>query len=84
MEAIGSGLVILVDGRNIKDTNLTQVQMGRPVSINNLTVHVLSMYDTYDLNTHTMEIHDSQYSVPLVIPAEADDDNMPHENDVQE
>lgn len=84
MEAIGSGLVILVDGRNIKDTNLTQVQMGRPVSINNLTVHVLSMYDTYDLNTHTMEIHDSQYSVPLVIPAEADDDNMPHEDDVQE
>jgi cyanophycinase len=26
MEAIGSGLVILVDGRDIKDTNITQVQ----------------------------------------------------------
>jgi cyanophycinase len=28
MEAIGSGLVILVDGRDIKDTNITQVQWG--------------------------------------------------------
>jgi cyanophycinase len=28
MEAIGSGLVILVDGREIKDTNLTKVELG--------------------------------------------------------
>jgi cyanophycinase len=74
MEAIGSGLVILVDGRNILDTNLTQVEMGRPISINNLIVHVMSMYDTYDLNKHTMEIHNSQYAKELVIPVEADDD----------
>lgn len=74
MEAIGSGLVILVDGRNILDTNLTQVEMGRPISINNLIVHVMSMYDTYDLNKRTMEIHDSQYAKELVIPAEADDE----------
>jgi cyanophycinase len=33
MEAIGSGLVILVDGRHIKDTNLTAVNMGEPISI---------------------------------------------------
>lgn len=74
MEAIGSGLVILVDGRHIMDTNLTQVEMGRPVSINNLIVHVMSMYDTYDLNKHTMEIHNSQYAQELIIPAEADDE----------
>jgi cyanophycinase len=30
MEAIGSGLVILVDGREIKDTNLTKVELGSP------------------------------------------------------
>jgi cyanophycinase len=74
MEAIGSGLVILVDGRNILDTNLTQVEMGRPISINNLIVHVMSMYDTYDLNKHSMEIHNSQYAKELIIPIEADDD----------
>lgn len=56
MEAIGSGLVILVDGRNIKDTNLTQVELGQPVSIKNLVVHVMSMTDRYNLTTHTMSI----------------------------
>ncbi len=56
MEAIGSGLVILVDGRQIKDTNITQVEMGTPISIKNLVVHVLSQYDVYDLEKHEMTI----------------------------
>jgi len=66
MEAIGSGLVILVDGRQIKDTNLTQVELGQPVSINNLVVHVMSKYDTYDLKTNKMHIQSSQYEVDLL------------------
>ena len=61
MEAIGSGLVILVDGREIKDTNLTQIEMGQPISINHLVTHVLSKYDTFDLDTFKMTIHSSQY-----------------------
>ncbi|MGO4906460.1 cyanophycinase [Flavobacterium sp. W20_MBD1_R3] len=61
MEAIGSGLVILVDGRDIKDTNLTAVELGQPISINNLVVHVMSMNDTYNIETHTMQIQTSQY-----------------------
>lgn len=61
MEAIGSGLVILVDGREIKDTNLTQIELGQPISINHVVTHVMSQYDTYDLDTHKMHIHSSQY-----------------------
>jgi cyanophycinase len=61
MEAIGSGLVILVDGRDIKDTNLTEVELGQPISINNLVVHVMSMNDTYNIETHKMQINTSQY-----------------------
>ena len=61
MEAIGSGLVILVDGREIKDTNLTQVELGQPISINNLITHVLSMHDTFDISTFKMTIQSSQY-----------------------
>ena len=61
MEALGSGLVILVDGKEIKDTNLTQVEMGQPISINHLVTHVMSMYDTFDLKTFKMHIHSSQY-----------------------
>ncbi len=61
MEAIGSGLVILVDGRQIKDTNLTEVELGQPISINNLITHVMSKHDTFDLSTYKMNIQSSQY-----------------------
>lgn len=57
MEAIGSGLVILVDGRSIKDSNLTSVEIGEPISIDNLVVHVMSMYDHYDLKKHQLNLY---------------------------
>jgi cyanophycinase len=57
MEAIGSGLVILVDGRHIKGTNITDVAMGAPISIENLVVHVMAMHDHFDLNTRDMVIN---------------------------
>ncbi|HEX8563294.1 MAG TPA: cyanophycinase [Flavobacterium sp.] len=65
MEAIGSGLVILVDGREIKDTNLTQVELGQPISISHLVTHVMSKNDTFDLRTHNMHINSSQYAETL-------------------
>lgn len=61
MEAIGSGLVILVDGREIKDTNLTQIELGEPISISHLVTHVMSKYDTFNLDTYKMTIKSSQY-----------------------
>jgi cyanophycinase len=61
MEAIGSGLVIIVDGKEIKDTNLTEVNLGQPISINHLVTHVMSMHDTFDLSTYKMKIQSSQY-----------------------
>lgn len=65
MEAIGSGLVILVDGTNMRHTNITDVQMGQPVSIENLTVHVLAFGDTFDLKAKKMTLHPVQ-----VVPEE--------------
>lgn len=56
MEAIGSGLVILVDGRKITDTNITDISMGDPISINNLIVHVMSKGDVYQLHNHSFTI----------------------------
>ena len=61
MTAIGSGLVILVDGRFIKDTNLTNVSLGQPISIDNLIVHVMSQNDIYDLKSKDLTIVNSQY-----------------------
>ncbi|HXB40780.1 MAG TPA: cyanophycinase [Bacteroidia bacterium] len=56
MEAIGSGLIILVDGTNMRRTNITEVEMGEPVSIENLTVHVMSLGDHFDLKTKKLSI----------------------------
>jgi cyanophycinase len=59
MEAIGSGLVILVDGREIKDTNLTKVELGSPSRFH-LVTHVMSKFDTYNLK-RKMHIQSSHY-----------------------
>lgn len=56
MEAIGSGLIILVDGRNIVATNIYDVEIGSPVSIESLKVHVMSIFDKYDLTEHRLLI----------------------------
>ncbi|MGB4775115.1 MAG: cyanophycinase, partial [Daejeonella sp.] len=55
MEAIGSGLTILVDGRFINKTSIYDVEMGAPVSIDGLKVHVMSIFDKYDL--HKQKLH---------------------------
>jgi cyanophycinase len=60
MEAIGSGLVILVDGREIKDTNLTAIEMGSPISIEHLVVHVMSMNTHYDLHHRKLQINSKE------------------------
>ena len=57
MEAIGSGLVMLVDGTQMKDTNISDVEIGEPVSIENLIVHVMSLGDHYDLKLKKLTIH---------------------------
>lgn len=57
LEAIGSGLTILVDGRYISETSIYDVEIGSPVSIDNLKVHVMSIFDKYDLHTHELTIN---------------------------
>jgi cyanophycinase len=57
MEAIGSGLVIIVDGRFINDTNITDVELGESISIDHLVVHVMAMGSLYDLENHKLKVH---------------------------
>src|SRR6186997_2456493 len=39
MEAIGSGLVIIIDGHAIRHNNIADIPEGNPISIENLMVH---------------------------------------------
>jgi cyanophycinase len=52
--------VILVDGREIKDTNLTAIEMGSPISIEHLVVHVMSMNTHYDLHHRKLQINSKE------------------------
>ena len=40
MEAIGSGLVIIIDGHDIRHSNIADIPEGNPMSIENLKVHL--------------------------------------------
>lgn len=68
MEAIGSGLIILVDGTNMRNTNMTDVEMGEPVSIENLVVHVMSIGDHFDLKTRHLVIDHFKPVIPVKLP----------------
>lgn len=39
MHAIGSGLVVIIDGHNIKHSNIADIPDGNPISVENLKVH---------------------------------------------
>lgn len=47
MEAIGSGLVVIIDGHDILHSNIADIPDGNPVSIENLKVHFCEMGNGY-------------------------------------
>ncbi len=50
MEVIGSGLVIIFDGHQMRHTNVAEIQEGTPMAIENLVVHVLVQGNHFNLN----------------------------------
>lgn len=47
MEAIGSGLVIIIDGHEIKHSNIADIPHGNPMSVENLKVHFCAKGNGY-------------------------------------
>jgi cyanophycinase len=50
MEAIGSGLVIIIDGHDILHSNIADIPDGNPISIENLKVHFCERGNGYLIN----------------------------------
>jgi len=65
MEAIGSGLVILIDGRNINHCNIADIPDGNPVSIENLLVHFCEKGNGYLLKERKFLMEARQGAVIL-------------------
>ena len=51
LKAIGSGSVVIVDGKMIEYNNIGDVAFGEPISVQNLLVHIMSYGDYYNLAT---------------------------------
>jgi cyanophycinase len=50
MEAIGSGLVIIIDGHELRHCNIADIPEGNPISIENLKVHFCENGNGYLVN----------------------------------
>lgn len=55
MKAIGSGSVVIIDGRNIEYNNIADISFGAPISVENIIVHIMSKGDVYNLKTRKYE-----------------------------
>jgi cyanophycinase len=50
MEAIGSGLVIIIDGHDIRHSNIADIPEGNPISVENIIVHFCEKGNGYMIN----------------------------------
>lgn len=55
LETIGSGAVVIIDGRDIGYSNIGDIESNHPISIENLRVHVLEKGNAYDILTRQFE-----------------------------
>ncbi len=55
MEAIGSGAVVIIDGRNIKHNNIADIEEGAPISVENMIVHIMEKGNCYNSKTRVFE-----------------------------
>lgn len=49
--AVGSGSVVIVDGKFIDYNNIADIEFGQPISVENIVVHIMSSGDVYQLDT---------------------------------
>jgi len=55
LKTIGSGTVIIIDGRNIDYNNIADIRIGQPISVENIIVHIMSSGDVYNLQNRTYD-----------------------------
>ena len=51
IETIGSNLVVIAECHEVNYTNIDEVELGRPVAISNLIMHVLAKGNVYDIES---------------------------------
>ena len=49
LEAIGQGLIVIFDGNQVLHSNITDIEIGQAIAVQNVTVHTLVKGYRYDL-----------------------------------
>ncbi len=60
MEVAGSGLVVIVDGQDITYTDLTEVESGQPITVENLKMHILGKNQRFLLSERRLQWPDKK------------------------
>lgn len=55
LETIGSGDVVIIDGKNIGYNNIADAAFNQPLSVENLKVHIMEKGNTFDLKSRIFE-----------------------------
>lgn len=68
IEAMGSGVVVVIDGHEMKYSNITQVRMGRAIAEEGVLVHTLT-------RGHGFHLEDRRYLRPAKTERELDEED---------
>lgn len=67
LEIIGSGIVVIFDGSNLNYNQYGKLKNRIPISLANLTVHILATRDRYNIREKVARIHyDTRHHMPEV------------------
>ncbi|MAO64125.1 MAG: cyanophycinase [Balneola sp.] len=67
LEIIGSGIVVIFDGSNLNYNQYGKLKKRIPISLANLTVHILATQDRYNIRDKIARIHyDTRHHIPEV------------------
>jgi cyanophycinase len=55
-EVIGSGMIIVFDPKNLKHNNIEILEEGTPITLTNLTTHVLANGDQFDIEQRRVKV----------------------------
>ncbi len=58
LQAIGSGSVMILDGRNIQYNNIADIDFDEPISVENIIVHIMAKGNSYNVRTRKFKGQD--------------------------
>jgi cyanophycinase len=76
LEVFGKGVVVLVDGHDLRYTNLTDIALHEPIAVENITVHTLVAGHGFHLGERRY-LRPPPQPVPLVPPEGATNGALP-------